>query len=158
VRLRPTELREFLFPALTVEIQNLEGAFIGVQITYLANDGSGKVPAFLGVTPRKIFGQRGGGAVRLAAAANRLAISEGVETGLSIMQATGIPTWATLGCGGMKSIVLPPSVREVIICADNDPPGVSAAECARQRFVRENRRARVVLPPKGSGDFNEVLM
>ena len=51
-----------------------------------------------------------------------------------------------------------PSVREVIIAADRDTTGITAAQCARQRFIREGRRVSVVLPPVGSGDFNEVIL
>jgi DNA primase len=155
--LAPSEIPQLEFPAMAAEILTLDGTFRGVQVTYLANDGSGKVPAFLDVPPRKIFGHLAGGAVRLAPAAETLVLAEGIETGLSIMQAAGIPVWATLGAGAMKAVELPTIVKEVVIAADNDPAGIAAAECARQRFIREGRRVRVVLPPVGN-DFNQMVL
>jgi DNA primase len=72
------------------------------------------------------------------------------------MQATGFPTWVTLGANGMKAIELPSTIREIIIAADADAAGIDAAGYARLRFLREGRRMRIVLPPAGCGDFNEV--
>ena len=46
----------------------------------------------------------GGGAVRLAPAAETLVLAEGVETGLAVQQATGLPTWATLGTSNLKKV------------------------------------------------------
>jgi putative DNA primase/helicase len=153
--LASTEIREVKFPALVAGIQAPDNSFAGIQATWLAADGSDKAP-FL-TTHRKIFGHRAGGAVRLAPAGETLVLAEGIETGLSVRQATDLPVWITLGCNNMKSIVLPPSVGEVIIAADRDTAGIAAAECARQRFIREGRRVRVVLPPVGN-DFNEMVL
>jgi hypothetical protein len=156
--LASTEIREIQFPALVAGIQAPDGSFAGIQATWIAADGAGKVPAFLGVTPRKIFGHRAAGAVRLAPATSTLCLAEGIETGLSVLQATGIPTWATLGTSGLKSIKLPPMVRDVVIAADADAPGIAAANFARRRFMLEGRRVRIALPPEGSADFNEVSL
>jgi hypothetical protein len=148
-----TEIREVHFPAMIAGIQALDGSFAGIQATWLAADGSDKAPF---ITPRKIFGHRGGGAVRLARATDTVCVAEGVETGLSVVQASGLPTWATLGTGGLRAIELPSTIREVIIAADADAAGMDAAEYARVRFLREGRRVRITLPPTGSNDFNEV--
>jgi putative DNA primase/helicase len=153
--LASTEIREVQFPALVAGIQAPDGSFAGIQATWLAADGSDKAPLL--TTPRKIFGHRAGGAVRLAPATDRLAIAEGLETALSVQQATSLPTWATLGTSGMKSVEVPTSLRSLIIAADADSAGVSAAEHARLRFIRQGRRVRVVLPPVGN-DFNQMVL
>ena len=42
---------------------------------------------------------------------------EGVETALSVMEATGLPAWAALSAGGIEGLVLPdlPIAAEVVI-------------------------------------------
>jgi putative DNA primase/helicase len=148
-----SDIRQVRFPALVAGIQGPDGRFAGIQATWLAADGSDKAPF---ITPRKIFGHRVGCAVRLAGATDTLCLTEGIETGLSVMQATGFPTWVTLGANGMKAIELPSTIREIIIAADADAAGMDAAGYARLRFLREGRRMRIVLPPAGCSDFNEV--
>ena len=102
------------------------------------------------------LGPVAGGAVRLAAIGPTLALSEGLETGLSVLQSTGLPVWACLSTSGLKGVILPETVREVVLCADGDAPGQAAAEAAAQRFIGEGRVARIARPPAGF-DFNDML-
>ena len=97
-----------------------------------------------------------GGAVRLAPASNKLAVGEGIETCLSVLDATGIPTWAALSTSGMRAIVLSAEVREVLLLADGDFAGERAARDAAGRFLREGRCVRIARSPSGS-DFNDML-
>jgi phage/plasmid primase-like uncharacterized protein len=119
----------------------------------LKSDGSDKAA----VQPQKAaLGSTGGGAVRLSPGISELiALTEGIETGLSVLQATQIITWAALGTSGLRTIRLPDCVHIVIICADADEPGLKAAHDAAQRFLREGRRVRVA-KPKGAKDFNDM--
>ncbi|MEE8531285.1 MAG: toprim domain-containing protein, partial [Hyphomicrobium sp.] len=78
------------------------------------------------------------------------------ETALSVMQAISIPTWAALSTSGLKALLLPPSVREVIVLADGDEPGEKAAQDAAQRFVQQGRKVRIARPPEGK-DFNDLV-
>ena len=127
---------------------------IGVHRTWLARDGRGKAP----IEPNKMMlGPCRGGAVRLAPASSPLMIGEGIETCLAAMQATGHPTWAALSTSGMRALVLPDAVREVIVLADGDPPGEQAAAAAAQRWAREGRRVRIARAPHGK-DFNDLLI
>lgn len=71
------------------------------------------------------------------------------------MQATGIPTWAALSAGGMKKLLLPSDVREVLIAADADEVGLDAAEEAASCWHAEGRKVRIVKPPEGL-DFNDL--
>ncbi len=104
------------------------------------------------------LGAVGGGAVRLAPASEHLAVGEGIESSLSVMQVTGVPTWAALSAGGIKLLILPPLplASVITITADNDPTGLAAAHDAAERWTREGRRVRIALPPEGR-DFNDLL-
>jgi phage/plasmid primase-like uncharacterized protein len=107
-----------------------------------------------------MLGRVAGGAVRLGEAAETLLIAEGIETGLSAMQASGLPVWAALSTSGMTSLALPPIVRTVVILADHDANGAGerAARIAAARWLAERRRACIALPPELGSDFNDVLL
>jgi len=102
-----------------------------------------------------------GGAVRFDAphASECLAVAEGIETALSISVARAMPVWAALSAGGIKNLILPPEVTNVVVCADNDASatGQRAAHDAAARWLAEGRRVRVAMPPESSTDFNDVL-
>jgi phage/plasmid primase-like uncharacterized protein len=151
IKHNPTGL---FLPAMVAPVQNVAGKIAGGHRTILTSDGRKKAP----VSQNKMMlGPCAGGAVRLAAAAPKLAIAEGIETALSFMQATGIPTWAALSTSGIKNIVLPGIVREVVVAADNDDAGKAAAAVAAKRFATEGRTAHIVLPPGDADDFNTAL-
>jgi phage/plasmid primase-like uncharacterized protein len=129
----------------------------GVHRTFLQADGSGKA----NVNPDKMMlGPIKYGAVRLAPPGPRMGIAEGIETALACQQATGIPTWAALSSGNLVHMALPPiSVTpEVVIFADRDNSGQTAAAEAAARFLREGRRVRIAEPPDGFNDFNDLLL
>jgi putative DNA primase/helicase len=144
------------WPAM-VALVTRDHAMLGVHRTWLARDGSGKAPV---PDPKMALGPVGGGAVRLAPAAEKVMVAEGIETGLSVMQATGTPTWAALGTSGLRALQLPPEVREVTICADRDPDGEGkrAADEAAQKWLASTPQCdvRIALPPLGYGDFNDM--
>lgn len=126
-----------------------------IHRTYLAEDGRGKAP----VAPqKKALGPVRGGAVCLAPAGPLIVVAEGLETALSVQQATGLPAWCVLSAGNMANLVLPllPLAAEVVIAADPDPAGRHAAYQAAEAWHREGRRIRIATPPAGS-DFNDVL-
>jgi putative DNA primase/helicase len=127
---------------------------IAIHRTFLTRDGSSKAP----LDPAKMMlGPCRGGVVRLADPGKVLMISEGVETGLAAMQATGHPAWAALSTSGLRSLDLPIAVRDVIVLADGDDPGEAAAQDCARRWKREGRRVRIARPPQGM-DFNDLLV
>jgi DNA primase len=95
--------------------------------------------------------------VRLAQAGDELVLAEGIETALSVLQATGKPVWACLSTSGLKAVILPPEVNTVIIAADGDEAGEKAAKEAARRFYLEGREVKIARPPAGM-DFNDLLM
>jgi putative DNA primase/helicase len=131
-----------------------DGEPLAIHRTFLARDGAGKAP----VTPQKMMlGPCRGGAVRLGTANRKLMVGEGVETCLAAMQATAMPAWAALSTSGLRTLQLPAEIRKVIILADGDEPGETAARDAALRWKREGRTVRIARPPTGM-DFNDILL
>ena len=125
---------------------------VAVHRTFLQLDGSSKAS----LEPAKMsLGPLQGAGVPLSVPGSRVAVSEGIETGLSVQQATGIPTIAALSAGGMQALILPVGVREVFIAADHDDVGLKAANGAARRWHAEGRVVRIVKPPEGV-DFNDL--
>lgn len=108
------------------------------------------------------FGPTSPGAVRLAAAAEEMAVGEGIETCLSYMECRAIPTWAALSTSGMRSVQLPPLplARIVHIAADNDEnkAGEMAADALALRLRKEGREVVIDFPPGGLKDFNDCAV
>ena len=87
----------------------------------------------------------------------QLAVAEGIETALSVMQITKLPTVAALSAAGMRSLRWPPQVRRLWIAADNDEPGLKAAEMLLGRALRAGLQAHIKIPASGKNDFNDLL-
>ena len=144
-----------LLPALVAAVTIWpDRKVVGMHRTFLRADGKGKAPV---TKPKMMIGKCAGGAVRLAPAGPELVLCEGIETGLSVQQATGLPVWATLSTSSLRSVILPPEVETVIIAADADEAGEVAAQAAARRFIAEGRTAKIARPPQGM-DFNDLLL
>lgn len=109
-----------VWPAMVGAVQGADDKIVGVHRTYLARDGRGKAPI---PVAKKMLGPCWGGAVRFARAGETLALAEGIETALSVLQAvTGLrdagsgrpanpvagvpdgspfPVWAALSLGNL---------------------------------------------------------
>jgi len=132
----------------------IDGTPTGIHRTFLSRDGSSKAP----VSPEKMMlGPCRGGVVRLGDADGAVMVGEGIETCLAAMQATGRPAWAALSTSGLQTLDLPEVVREVIVLADGDDAGETAARATAGRWQREGRRVRIAHPPRGQ-DFNDMLV
>ena len=143
-------------PAMVARVDDLDGGLIGVHRTYLARDHAGLWRR----RDRASLGPIGGGAVRLAPATETMMVAEGIETCLAAMLATGMPGWAALSTSGLVALVLPPTVRAVIILVDHDRSGAGerAANTAAARWLSEGRRVWIAIPPEPDSDFNDVLL
>lgn len=143
------------FPAMVALVtQAAGGSPVAVHRTFLAHDGQGKAPID---QPKMMLGPCHRAAVRLGPSGERLMIAEGIETALSVMQATGETAWAALSTSGLRALELPADVRDVVILADGDDAGERAARNAAARWTGEGRRVRVARPPRGF-DFNDLLL
>lgn len=144
-------------PAMVCAIQGgRSGLIYAIHRTYLAGDGEGKAPVD---PPRMMLGPVSGSAVRLAPAGPTLVVAEGIETGLSILGATGLPVWAALSAGNLHRLVLPSvsDTPELIVAADHDDAGLSAAREAAALWHSEGRRVRIAVPLERGSDFNDLL-
>jgi hypothetical protein len=145
--------------AMVARIDHVELGSIGIHITHLAPGGLGKA----GIDPcRVIIGTAAGGAVQFGEPCpdRWLVVGEGIESTLAMARAIDAPGWAALSAYGIKSLVLPPTAKMVLIAADNDAKGVGqrAANTAAARWNREGRRVRICTPPLPNTDWNDVLM
>ena len=137
------------FPALVAGVQDMAGRFLGIQRCYL--DGASKAA----LDPvRASLGSLTGGAARiLELAGDALLLGEGIESTAAAVRVLDWPggAWATLGTSGLRAVVLPASVRRVVIAADRDPGGLRAAATLAERLEGEGRRVTIEAPP--CGDF-----
>ena len=144
-------------PALIVGVQRPSGRVEGIHRLFIRADGRGKAP----VTQNKMMlGRIAGGAVRLAPAAPRLGISEGIENGLAAMELyPGLPVWAVLSVSNMGAVALPETVREVVLLLDGDAPGSPADKAAGKaalELMKRGLKVETARPPEGK-DFNDLL-
>jgi hypothetical protein len=150
------------FPVMVAPVVDILGYLIGIHLTYLRADGSGK--ADFGddkSLQRECRGRIHSGTIRLAPHDPQCAliIGEGIETTLSAMQIFGLPGWSAVSAGGIKTLELPPEVRDIVIAADHDTSGIGwdNALVAEERWLSEGRCVRIVIPPIVDSDFNDVL-
>ena len=135
-----------LHPAMVSVFRTAAGEVSTYHLTYLSANGT-KAEV---TTPRKILPAIRplvGAAVRLFKVDDMLAIAEGIETALSVMQTIGIECWATGSANNMKAVAIPESVKTVWVYADSDESftGQAAAyELANRLKVREGKTVRVV--------------
>jgi hypothetical protein len=145
-------------PALIATVQDPHGAVATLHRVYLNNSGAkADVP-----TPKKSMptpSTINGAAVRLDSPTETLAVTEGIETGLAVRLTARLPVWAALSAGGMTNIVVPDTVRLVIICADHDTGGTGeqAAKKLAQRMLAEGRRVKILMPTIPGTDWADGM-
>ena len=84
-------------------------------------------------------------------------MGEGIETAASAGLLMAVPAWAAISAGNLaKGLTLPPEARRVVIAADPDQTGRTAARDAWLRWTAEGREVSVAVPD-GVSDFNDLL-
>ena len=152
---------EQFFPAMIAQPTNpkTRAPVGGIQRTFLSWSGHGKAQVQTGVQKLSL-GPCKGGVIRLAEPIDGkpLLIGEGVETVLTVMEATGLPGWATLGTSGLVNLELPDNVTEVILLAENDGgPNEKAFGEVLPELIARGVQALVGRPPLGLKDFNDLV-
>ena len=86
-------------------------------------------------------------------------LTEGVETALSVWQATGYETWGCLGISNIARAPVPDGVP-IMVARDGDEAGSKADKQIRQAttILRGQGRQVTVAEPPPSKDFNDVLV
>lgn len=146
------------FPAMIAAVQNSQNEVKGIHRTFLKPDGSGKAQV---ESAKMMLGDCYGGHVRFARAGEVLAVAEGIETALSVMQVRpDLPVWASMTLGNLGAPI-PETVKRLIILADADNKDQAAAEknmrLSASKLALKGRDVRWCFPPAGM-DFNDLLL
>jgi hypothetical protein len=150
-----------IYPTTMVApVTDIDDTQIGIHATYLRRDGTGKANFGHRDLQRETRGVIRGGAIRLAPhdSKHELIVGEGIESTLSAMEIFDLPGWSAVSAGGLKTLELPPTVRRIVIAADNDMAGQQTALTAYQRWTAEGRSVRIKTPPVIGTDFNDLLL
>jgi putative DNA primase/helicase len=144
---------ERTLPAMVAAVQAPTGKIVAIHRTYLDPQTSRKAAVD---SPKKALGRFGGGSVRLGPVSATLGLAEGIETGLSAMQLFDIPVWCSLG-SRHHQVMLPESVRRVVVFSDNGQAGQRAAMAAVNVFTNQGRWVTLRFPSDEYGDWNDFL-
>jgi putative DNA primase/helicase len=144
-------------PTMLARVDDPSGRAVTLHRTYLALHGR-KADV---TSPKKLMspaipGATRGAAIRLYAAGEILAVTEGIETALAVRLATGLPVWAATCAGGMERLIVPPEVNLVVICADNNAAGLAAARTLARRLLAEQRRVKILTPDTPGADWADL--
>lgn len=154
-------------PALLALVRAADGTPVTVHRTYLSENGEkAKVRC-----PRKLFPAPSdgpvlaGAAIRLGEPRSVLGIAEGIETALSVYQASGTPCWSAISATLLERWTPPEGVDVVHIWADRDrnERGLRAAKALKARLWKMGVKALIWLPAVDiapgakSVDWNDVL-
>lgn len=101
---------------------------VGLQLLSLDDVGNPRLARGTNKKFRSIIGSSKGYGVPYGIPSPRLVVAEGVESMLAAMKLLDIPFGvATLAAPNMPFLLVPDYIREVVIAADNDTPGMEAA-------------------------------
>ena len=120
------------YPALLGEVRDIKGELVTVHVTYLQNNRK-----LTDHPPRKLLSStsgRIGCAVRLVPEGRILAVAEGIETAVAAMQILKVPAWAALNTSLLGNFEPAPDVVRLVIAADRDVAGLTAAWKLRDRL------------------------
>ncbi|WCT75019.1 CHC2 zinc finger domain-containing protein [Sphingomonas naphthae] len=142
-------------PAVIGCVQDMSGAFIGIQRIFLSQGGRAKAKM---PNPKKTLGRFKGGALRLGPVAEGITSCEGPEDGWTLMQAMPAQSiWVALGTANLASMVLPPEVRHLRIGGDNGAAGRAAVATAAEAHTARGVEVSAFFPEDRYKDFNDAL-
>ncbi|HEY9869843.1 MAG TPA: toprim domain-containing protein [Candidatus Obscuribacterales bacterium] len=141
---------------MLARVVSATGELVALHRTYLTWEGQkAPVPKVKKFTKAVFDGATTGGAIRLFEADRVLGVAEGIETALACHLATGLPVWAAGNRVLLEKVVVPSTVREVVVFGDNDVSGDgqrSAQKLAR-RLAAEGKRVKVLIPDVAGTDW-----
>ena len=149
----PTDRQRDAWPALIAAVRDGDGTLTGINRTWLSPDGQDKAPVS---TPRRAMGNLLGHGVRFGVASDVLAVGEGIETMVSLRQATPtLPMIAGLSANHLAALLLPSTVRRLYLVRDDDAAGRGAVASLAGR-AQEAGIETVPLDAR-LGDLNDDL-
>ena len=149
------------FPALLARVEHPRHGLVALHRTFLAPHGTGKAPV---PAPKKLThpvfpgATRGAGVRLLPVEAEEVAVAEGIETGLAIAVATGLPAYAAVSAGGLEAWTPPQGVKRVLIGADGDDAGRKAAATLARRLMAMGLRVRLAVAEEGLDWLDALVM
>ncbi|MGR3270288.1 DUF7146 domain-containing protein [Thalassococcus profundi] len=156
IRYRQYAYRQF--GAMVALATDEAGEVLALQQVYLTAEGRKAPVKVVKRTNKAVEGWAERAAVRLPGR-EPLILCEGVETALSVWQATGQETWACLGISNIGRAPVPANAT-VVIARDGDLPGSKAeGQMARAASQLAHRGMTVLIAtPPEEQDFNDVLV
>lgn len=160
------------FPAMVALYRDVSGNPCGLHQTYLKTSDFVDVWKAALYDPRtrerlpakkmQVFGAGSltGAAMRLFQPENGiLGVCEGIETAAAARYVSGVPMWACGSAHGLKSLVLPDGIRELVIIADNgaNRTGINAARALQRRYHGKLDGIRIWQPDGTGADAMDVL-
>ncbi len=151
-----------LLPTLVGIVTDAAGELVGLQRTYLTEDGR-KAATNITDTDRKptvkySLGNVVGGSIQIGPPAASMLVTEGLEDGLTLAQALGRSVWVAAGTSMMPQMMFATVTRAVVIGADGDEAGEVAAMKAAEAFAKSGLATRIMRPTPPFKDFNAELM
>jgi putative DNA primase/helicase len=141
--------------ALIAEVRDYDGALITLHVTYLANG-----QKLTSSAPRKILSPMQNSeacAVRLyGITGDSMGIGEGLETCIAAATIHKLPTWSALNTTLLAKFTPPAGVKRLMIFADNDVAGISAAARLMER-LQGKVHMEIKMPPAPAKDWADVL-
>ena len=151
------------YPVMLAAVTDPAGDLVALHRTFITSEGD-KAPV---PTVKKLThtaGLMAGASIKIGAPVPRpdgglgLGVAEGIETAIAAAMLGGVPVWPCVSAHGLAAFVLPASVRNLYVFADNDEnnTGQDAAARLADRAVRSGVVARVLIP-EAAGDWNDEL-
>lgn len=142
------------YSSLIADVRDIRGELVTVSVTCIEN--GKKLSTF---PPRKMLsGTTGriGCAVRIwPAAGEMLGIAEGIETAIAAEKLFRVPTWAALSASLLAKFEPPAHVKHLMIFADHDAAGLTAATKLRDR-LRGRLSVAIRAPLRDGEDWADV--
>ncbi len=137
-------------------VRDANGNITGHQLTFLDDNTGYKADI---PVPRICTGSIKGNSVHLNDNLHpeTLYICEGIEDGIAIQELFKcLDVWAVLGAANLSSIVLPLSVKKLIVCLDNDDASFTQVNKIKKAY--RNVELKIIAPKPEYKDFNDELM
>ena len=146
------------YPVLLAGIRDNSGLPVGLHRIYLSEAGEkleleGKLPTKMSTPSINAAGKgrvipMGARAMKVALAHGVVGVCEGIETALSVYEATGIPMMSTISASNLGSFVPPEGIHTVLVFADDDrsKAGIINARMLKDRLDEKGIECVVLLP------------
>jgi putative DNA primase/helicase len=153
-------------PGMLAIVRDTDCKSLTLHRTFLADDGQGKANVsrqkMMMAQPRPLKGA----CIRIdqpveTPAGKLIGIAEGIETALSIREATGCPMWIGISDRIMEQVVFPEDVKFIIVWADIEPSGAGLRAAETLRSIWEPKGVKVIveaphLMNRDKADWNDV--